>query len=536
MHYRVWKGWTVRGWRVLMWAAVVGGLYAIGAYLTVHYLAAPDAGASFFPPAGLTVAALLLSPRRTWPVFLLAIGIAEFSLDMWSYHLPTSMVIGFTAANTIEPLVGASLTIWAARWWRQTPRGVVLQYFLFAVVAGPFVGGVIGGYTGTVYGHGSFLQNTGEWWLGDALGVLVVATPIIAWKRRHFYDTPGSLGELIVIAMVALAISVIPAVFIHETLAYAALPVLMFAAIRGGPFGVGLAGLGVGFGASWVVASGHARALITARGAEGGLVDTQIFIAVTILSALVLAIEVAERTRAQQILRSYEAGQARAELAAIETAVSERRRIARETHDIVGHALNVMILSGAAARRVLDHDPQQARELLSTVEDVGRDAFRDLDVALGLTDQSADFAAPKGLADIDELVARLVQAGMQVDYRIEGSPRPLPRLVDGSAYRIVQEALTNVAQHAVDAHTIVHVRFEPLTLFLEVSDHTGGVTRRNGKGKGNGNGKTNGNGNANGGRGLIGMRERVAVLGGQLVAGPIPDGFSVVAELPLEAV
>ena len=257
----------MRGWRVLMWAAVVGGLYAIGAYLTVHYLAASGSGASFFPPAGLTLAALVLVPRRTWPVFLLAIGIAEFSLDMWSFHLPTSMAIGFTAANTIEPLVGASLTRFAASRWRQTPRSVVLQYFLYAVLAGPFVGGVIGGFTASTFGHGTFLHNTGEWWLGDALGVLVVATPIIAWTRRNFYDTPASLAELIAITVVALGITIVPAVYMHETLAYAALPVLMYAAIRGGPFGVGLAGLGVGFGASWVVASGHAaRAHHRARG------------------------------------------------------------------------------------------------------------------------------------------------------------------------------------------------------------------------------------------------------------------------------
>ena len=178
----------------------------------------------------------------------------------------------------------------------------------------------------------------------------------------------------------------------------------------------------------------------------------------------------------------------------METAVSERRRIARETHDIVGHALNVMILSGAAARRVLDNDPQQARELLGTVEEVGRDAFRDLDVALGLTDQSADFAAPKGLADIDELVARLVQAGMQVEYNVEGPARPLPRLVDGSAYRIVQEALTNVAQHAVDARAVVHVRFEPLHAVprgVRPRQPARGATAMataNGNGNGNGNG------------------------------------------------
>ena len=171
------------------------------------------------------------------------------------------------------------------------------------------------------------------------------------------------------------------------------------------------------------------------------------------------------------MLLRAETQQIGAELAAVQAAANERRRIVRETHDIVGHALNVMILSGAAARRVMSNDPQQAQELLSTVEDVGRDAFRDLDVALGLTDRSPELTRLKGLADVDELVDRLVNAGMHVDYEVNGSPRPLPKLVDGSAFRIIQESLTNVAKHAVNAHTQIRVRFEPETLRLEVSDH-----------------------------------------------------------------
>ena len=203
------------------------------------------------------------------------------------------------------------------------------------------------------------------------------------------------------------------------------------------------------------------------------LVDTQLFIGFTILIALILAVEVAERVRVEHALLRAETERIEAKLAAMHAAAAERRRIAREIHDIVGHALNVMILSGAAARRVLDGDAPQAKELLSTVEEVGRDAFRDLDIALGLTDQTPDFAPLKGLADLDELVDRLARAGMRVDYVIEGSPRPLPKLVDGSAFRIIQESLTNVAKHASNAKTHVHVRFAPTTLQLEVTDGGG---------------------------------------------------------------
>src|SRR5262249_18658994 len=209
----------------------------------------------------------------------------------------------------------------------------------------------------------------------------------------------------------------------------------------------------------------------------------------------------------ERTLRLAENERIRAELAAMQAAQTERLRIARETHDIVGHALNVMILSGAAARRVLDRDTQKATELLATLEDVGRDAFRDLDAALGLADQSADFGPLKGLAELDELVHRLVQAGMDLNYTVRGVPRALPRLVDGSAYRIVQESLTNVAKYAVEAHTVICVAYAPGVLYLEVADDGKGA-RTNGGTK----------------RGLLGMRERVAVLGGHIEAGPDPRG------------
>jgi signal transduction histidine kinase len=293
------------------------------------------------------------------------------------------------------------------------------------------------------------------------------------------------------------------------------------------------------------------------HGTEGALIDTQLFIGVTILTALMLAVEISERVRAEQVLARTEMNLVRAELTAMQAAENERRRIARETHDIVGHALNVMILSAAAVRRIFYRDPKQARQLLSTLEDVGRDAFRDLDVALGLTDQSPEFAAPKGLADLEELIERLVQAGMHVDYSVDGFVRPLPRLVDGSAYRIVQESLTNVARHSIDARTSVVVRYRPDMLIIEVADDGGrpltaperagaasngngngnSNSTRNGNGSSNGNGDMNGRGTVNGtGRGLIGMRERVAVLGGKIEAGPRRNGYSVVAEIPLEPV
>jgi signal transduction histidine kinase len=350
------------------------------------------------------------------------------------------------------------------------------------------------------------------------VGVLVVAPPLLAWSRRKFWDVSAKLPELFGIAVVALLAVVLPALASHESYGYVILPILVWAAFRGGGLGVGISGFVVGFSASWVVASGHAESLVLARSAQDALVDTQLFIAITLITAMTLAVEVTERVRAERRLRRTETERIRAELAAMQAAQTERTRIARETHDIVGHALNVMILSGAAARRVLDRDSEKATELLATLEDVGRDAFRDLDAALGLADKSADFAPLQGLGELDELVDRLVQAGMDIEFTVTGVPRALPRLVDGSAYRIVQESLTNVAKHAVDARTSVNVAYAPGAIVLEIADDGRGARQ-----------------NGSNGRGVMGMRERVAVLGGHIEAGPSPNGgYCVRAEIPID--
>ena len=501
-------------------AACVGGAYALLALLTFWYFDAPEAGVAFFPSAGITVAALLLTRRRNWPLVLAAVAVAEIWIDL-AHGQTVFMAAGFATANVVEPLLAAVLIVTGSRLLGAGPRSQVVRYFAGAVLIGPLVGGLIGGTVATIAGTGGFPSTPAKWWLGDALGVLVVATPLLAWKRRDFYEISARLPELIGLAAMAGVITVVPSGFFHESLAYVAAGVLMIAAIRGGPFGVSLAGLPLAFGASWVVATGHASQLVTVNSAHDPLIDTQLFIGVSILAALTLAVEVAERGRAERALARAETERIKAELAAMHAASAERSRIARETHDIVGHALNVMILSGAAARRVLHIDPPQATELLATVEEVGREAFRDLDIALGLTDRSPDFSALKGLADLDELVGRLTRAGMQVDYKIEGHPRPLPKLVDGSAFRIIQESLTNVAKHAANARTHVHVRFAPTTLMLEVSDVGGRAEGPKGRP----------------GRGSAGMRERVAVLGGHIEAGPrAGGGYSVTAELPLEPV
>jgi signal transduction histidine kinase len=387
-------------------------------------------------------------------------------------------------------------------------------------VVGPLIGAAVGAAVATIFGSGVYGTTMLRWWLGDGLGVLVVATPILAWSRRRVYEVSAGPSEDIAIASVAAAVTILPALFWHHgSLAYIVLPVLMWAALRGGPLGVGISGLAVAFSADWVVLTDRANTLLAAGNRERSLIHLQLFLAVTLLAALAFAVEVAQRTRAERVLAEAEAARVREELAGLDAAANERRRIGREAHDIFGHALNIMILSAGAARRVLDADPHAAQELLVTAEEVGRDAFRDLDAALGLVDQSPDLAPQRGLADLDELVARLTRAGLDVECNIEGQRRVLPRLVDWSAYRIIQESLTNVVKHCASAHTRIDIAFAPSSVHLSIADDGPGLV----------------NGNGRNGRGLVGMRERVAVLGGRIETGPVAGkGFRVNVELPTE--
>jgi signal transduction histidine kinase len=146
------------------------------------------------------------------------------------------------------------------------------------------------------------------------------------------------------------------------------LPVLIWAALRGGISAVGLAAVGVAFATNWATLTGRASDFLGTGNEDELLVLVQLFLMVTIVTALVLAVEVAERRRAERARGEAEAAQAESEQSALAAAESERRRIARETHDIVGHALNVILLQAGAARRTLPEDAESTRQRLESIE------------------------------------------------------------------------------------------------------------------------------------------------------------------------
>ncbi len=202
----------------------------------------------------------------------------------------------------------------------------------------------------------------------------------------------------------------------------------------------------------------------------------------------------------------------------------ERARIARELHDVVTHNVSVMVIQAGAARKIMNTSPDQAGEALLAVEAGGRAAMTELRHVMGLLtmDDSAamegDLAPQPGLDQLESLIGRVREAGLCVDLTVAGPVRPLPPGVELAAYRVVQEALTNTVKHATGATASVTVGYGPEQLRVEVTD-TGG---RPGEGAGSG-------------RGLIGLRERLAVYGGTLNNGPrLTGGYRVEALIPLE--
>jgi signal transduction histidine kinase len=206
-------------------------------------------------------------------------------------------------------------------------------------------------------------------------------------------------------------------------------------------------------------------------------------------------------------------------------AAEERTRLAHELHDSVGHTLTRMVVQAGAGVHVFDRDPEFARRALENVETSGRQALDELDRILGILreDDAAERVPQPGLDRVEALIADLAEAGLTVDYRVEGSLEGLPPAVSRSGYRVIQESLTNVMKHAGLVPVTVAVHRGAGAVEIEVV-----------------NGRPRGDGPRfdpveSGGRGLVGLQERVAILGGSVEAGPrTAGGFRVWVRLPVE--
>jgi signal transduction histidine kinase len=254
--------------------------------------------------------------------------------------------------------------------------------------------------------------------------------------------------------------------------------------------------------------------LAASAGPKGKLDNTLPFAVVTPVVMLLVRRVVGDRERRAELAERER------DLAAREAVVEERARIARELHDAIAHDVSIMVVQAGAERRVLDGEHGSTREVLETVERIGRGALTEMRRLVGMlrSDAGEPLAPQPGLNDLPILVTRVREAGLSVELRVEGERRELPVGVELSAYRIVQEALTNALKHAGEARAAVYVRYGVDSLELEIVDDGAGDAAPS----------------SSGGHGLVGMRERAALFGGSFDAGRRPSGgFSVRVLLPI---
>jgi signal transduction histidine kinase len=247
-----------------------------------------------------------------------------------------------------------------------------------------------------------------------------------------------------------------------------------------------------------------------------------IFIPLRFVVAWVAGYALRERSQQAEAAEMRAALAEREREAAARVAVAEERtRIARELHDIVAHAMSVMVLQVGAVRHKLPGTLEEDREALGRVEHAGRTALAEMRRLLGAMRSNGDRVAlgpQPGLDALDSLVNDVIHAGLPVQLHVDGEPYDLPRAIDLSAYRIVQEGLTNALKHAHASHADVTVRYRPDEVELEVADDGKGPAVTNGQG-----------------HGLVGIRERAKIYGGEMSAGAAPaGGFVLSARLPID--
>jgi signal transduction histidine kinase len=369
------------------------------------------------------------------------------------------------------------------------------------------------------------------WWLVDgALVLLVAAARVIQYDLNEDGHAPPVAGELFLpIALLAALPLALRRRFPFGVLlaAGAGELTLLVLDLHASPFALLIATYTVAayrsqvesLAALAVVLIGTAVAVVAVEGPT-------LVLEATVALAMAWALGALQNARgryAAEVERRLEVLEREREAQAQLASSEERSRIARELHDVVAHGVSVMVMQAAGARRSLRADPGRADAAMAEVEQTGRRSLAEMRRLLGVLEpesQPAELAPQPGLDRLDELLERFRRAELPVELRVDGERRKLPSDVDLSAFRIIQEALTNVLKHAGHVPVTVTLHYRDDSLGLQIIDR--------------GNGRVADSMSSRAGRGLIGMRERVALVGGSLTAAPDPEGgFHVECDLPL---
>ncbi len=376
-------------------------------------------------------------------------------------------------------------------------------------------------------------------WAGGASYLLMVG--LLVWGAPQAPGTVHAIGSLLAVSLLAgmvrrMPLSALAMTLIGATAVVVGPPGSAYESLAASYQGQFLSYLAVDLVLGFVVATCARRASVVAVAASftvqllviggftygGDLIANEVIALLAMAAACMAGLLTRERREHAAALRSQEVAEA---------VTAERLRIARELHDMVAHSIGIIAIQAGVGSRVIETQPSEAGEALRTIEATSRQTLSSLRrtlVALRQADGGAigsersPLAPSPGLANVEQLAAATGDAGVRVDVRRSGRQRPLPADIDLAAYRIVQEALTNVVRHADTGCCRVAIDFGDEELSVEVVDDGCGATW---------------NGSAarpNQGFGIVGMRERVGLLGGRLSAGPrLEGGFRVAARLPL---
>ena len=357
-----------------------------------------------------------------------------------------------------------------------------------------------------VTGQGRKTGPEGPIWL-DVILALLFTVPLL-FRRRFPFGAPVAVGAGVLIASFA-DNSLVP----FDFTAFLAGAAAAFVVAQLPDRRQAVAGLAMVVGVDAIVVRNDPR------GQLGQFIFVSLIFTVVWVVGFALGRKFAEADEARERAARAELEREQRARAAV---AEERARIARELHDVVGHSVSVMTVQASGVRRLLRPEQEREREALLVVERTGREALAEMRRMVGVLrrpEEAPALAPQPSLEHLDRLVEQAREAGLPVDLRVEGEALELPAGVDLTAYRLVQEGLTNAIKHANATRAEVVVNYGDAQIEVMVSD--------NGNGVGNGGG---------GGHGLVGMRERVSVYGGELDAGPQPGGgYRLRAKLPVSS-
>jgi len=470
-----------------------------------------SAGEVFFPAAGVTVAALLLVSRRWWPVVLAA----AFGCELAAHVILGEVVgtaIGSALASIAEPALGAVLVLWVLGDRPQLSRRRDLATFvLCAAVAAPALGALIGAVaTRFTQPHGPFLTVFGRWWTGGTLGVLIVGSLILVWfpweaspvRPRHALFE-GSLLAVMTCLVTWLAFWLWP-----PELAYLALVPLGWAAIRFGTRGATAAGAVIAVLAEWATAADHGLFAAVSHTHDRALWFLQLFLAVVFLGGLMMAVAVAEVSRAESALRASQA--------------TERNRLARELHDSVSQALFSMTMHASTAQLALAKaglaENSPAARAVARLRTLTTGALAEMRALIFELRPGA--LAEEGLVSALRRQAAAISAREEVQITIDGpdSRLNLAPAAEEHAYRLVLEAWHNTVKHAGAAAITTTITADAAAVTVQVTDDGCGFDPA---------------GVPPGHLGMQTMRERAAAIGAAFHLASAPsEGTTITFQMP----